>query len=133
MHQEALLAGYHITPPNMQSFSTAQLPPPTMPVGGGGGGGGAYFPPTGGAHYALIAEFRAFQKAEAVKALKENQTKEASMYEQLGRATAAATAIPYKAHFLQQGESYMAWRPIIASLSRQKQREHYERSNPGRS
>jgi hypothetical protein len=106
MHQEALLVGYRIPPPNVQSFSTAQLPPPAMPVGGGGGGG-AYFPPTGGAQHALIAEFRAFQKAEAAKALKESQTKEASMYEQLGRATAAATAISFQGTFSSTGGSLL--------------------------
>jgi hypothetical protein len=101
MHQEALLAGYRIPQPNMQSFSNAQLPPAAMT---GGGIGGAYFPPVRGAQDALIAKFHAFQKAEEARTLKENQTKEASMYEQLGRATAAATAISFQGTFAPTGE-----------------------------
>jgi hypothetical protein len=91
MHQEA---GYRIPPQNMQNF-----PPPAMPLGS------AYYPPAGGAQDTLIAEFRAFQKAQAERTLKENQVKEASMYEQLGRATAAATAISFQGTFSPTGES----------------------------
>lgn len=97
MHQEALLAGYRIPQPNMQSFLAAQTSAHTMAVGG------ASFPPAGGSQHTLIAEFRAFQKAEAARTLKENQTKEASMYEQLGRATAAATAISFQGTFSPAG------------------------------
>jgi hypothetical protein len=93
MHQAAILAGYSRSPSSMQGFSTAQLPPPAMPVGG------AYFPPTGGAQNAMIADFLAFQKAEAAKTLKENQSKEASLYEQLGRATAAASSMSFPGAF----------------------------------
>jgi hypothetical protein len=93
MHQEAIPAGYRIPPPDMQNF-----PPPAMPLGS------AYYPPAGGAQDTLIAEFRAFQKAQAERTLKENQVKEASMYERLGRATAAATAISFQGTFSPTGE-----------------------------
>jgi hypothetical protein len=111
----------------MQSFPTTHLPPPAMPVGG------TYFPPAGGAQDTLFAEFRAFQKAEAARTLKENQAKEASMYEQLGRATAAATAISFRSTFSPTRESLhgmqtdyrLAQRVEAARTLREKQYREY--------
>jgi hypothetical protein len=50
-----------------------------------------YFPPTGSALDALEANFRA-QKAEALRTLQDNRLRESLIYEQLGRAAAAAAA-----------------------------------------
>jgi hypothetical protein len=79
----------YIPPPTTQSFSSAQLPPPDILASG------AYLPPVGGAQFAMSADYRIAQQAEAARTLRENQSRELLMYAQLDEATTAATATSF--------------------------------------
>jgi hypothetical protein len=85
--QEAILTpgrhGVQPPPPSMLDLLKGQSTTAPMAVNG------VYFPPTGSALDAFASHLRA-QQAEALRTLQDNRSRESLIYEQLGRAAAAA-------------------------------------------
>lgn len=117
MLQEAILAGYCIPQPNMQSFSTAQLPQPAMLAGG------AYLPPAGGAQYAMNADYRVAQQTEAERTLRENQSRELLLYARWIKRRQQPQPLPFQA---QSPIDFMA-PPFITKGCRTNTRHHHGR------